>query len=120
MPIYCDCARIADLSPNARRLTQDRQAVKTLWKHSLKVRLQFIPRSVRAATKQSRHMSRVLVLRLLQVIGSIGIGPRVCPRRDVVSGWQYRDGLCFLAAPRSEKIGEHGRRKRRHVDDECT
>ena len=26
--------------PNARRLTQDRQAVKTLWKHSLKVRLQ--------------------------------------------------------------------------------
>ena len=65
--------RISDLS-NAERLTQ---AVKTLWKHSLKVRHQFIPKSVQAATKQSRHMSRVLVLRLLRVIGSVGLGPRV-------------------------------------------
>ena len=61
---------------NERQLTLDRQAVKTLWKHSLKVRLQFIPRSVRAATKQSRHMSRVLAMRLLRVIG-VGLGLRV-------------------------------------------
>ena len=41
-----------------------------------------------------------------------------CPRRDVVRGWQDRDGLCFLVAPRCEKIGERGRRKRHHVEDE--
>ena len=28
-------------------------------------------------------------------------------------------GLCFLAVPRSEMIGEHGRQKRRHADVYC-
>ena len=45
-----------------------------------------------------------------------------CPRRDVVRGWQHRvqdrDCSCSMVAPISEKIGEHGRRKRRHVDVE--
>ena len=85
-------------------------------------RLQFIPRSVRAATKQSRHMLRVFVMRLLRVIGRCRSRSACCPRRDVVRGWQHRvhqrDGLCFLVAPRSEKIDAHGRQKRRHVDDE--
>ena len=101
---------------NARRLTQDRQAVKTLWKQSRKVRLQFIPRSVRSTTKKSRHMLRVLVMRLLRVIGSLGL-------RVVHGGMLSVDGStemvsALLVAPRSERIGEHGRRKRCHVDDE--
>ena len=101
---------------NARRLTQDRQAVKTLWEQSLKVRFQFIPRSVRSTTKKSRHMSRVLVMRLLRVIGSLGL-------RVVHGGMLSVDGStemvsALLVAPRSERIGEHGRRKRCHVDDE--
>ena len=94
--------------------------MKTLWKQSLKVRLQFTPRSVQDATKRSRHMSRVLVMRLLRVIGECRSRSAFCPRRDVVRGWQHRDRFVLLVAPRSEKIGEHGRRKRRLLDDECT
>ena len=30
------------------------------------------------------------------------------PWRDVVRGWQYRHGLCFLVAPRSEKMANMG------------
>ena len=38
------------------------------------VRLQFIPKSVGAETKQSRHKSRVLVMRLLRATGNVGLG----------------------------------------------
>ena len=60
-------------------------------------------------------MPRVLVMRLLRVIGSVGLGLRVVRGAMTVQRW-----FVLLAAPRSEKIGEHGRRKRRHADDECT
>ena len=64
-------------------------------------------------------MSRVLVMWLLRVIGSVGLGLRVVRGAMLVVAGST-EMVCALVAPRSEKIGEHGRRKRRHVDDECT
>ena len=65
-------------------------------------------------------MSRVLVMRLLRVIGSVGLGLRVV-RGAMLSVAGSTEMVCaFGGTKRSEKIGEHERRKRRHVDDECT
>ena len=54
-------------------------------------------------------MSHVLVMRLLRVIGSVGLGLRVVHGAMLSVVGSAEMVYALLVAPRSEHIGEHGR-----------